>query len=185
MKAKDVRKGDAVIYNGVPYRVMDFHHHTPGNLRAHVQTKLRNLLTGTQTEVKFSSTEELPEADVYAFDATYLYADGDGFHFMNTSTFDQVTLSKELVGDGSYYLQDEMKVKILSYNDAPIGVELPKSVVLVIKDTEPEVKGATVSNVGKPATTTSGLSLTVPPFIKVGERIEVSTETGEFMSRAD
>lgn len=185
MKAKDIRKGNIVLFNGVPCRIMEFHHHTPGNLRALVQLRMRNLLTGSQVETKVASTDDLPEADVFTYDATFMYGDADGFHFMHSETYDQIAITTELMGDGKYYLQDGMKIMVMTFNGEPIGVQLPKSVVLVVSETEPEVKGGTVSNTGKPATTNTGLTLQVPAFIKQGEKIEVSTETGEFLGRAN
>ena len=185
MRAKDVRKGKVIIYNGTPYRVMDFHHHTPGNLRAMVQTKLRNILNGTQTEVRFSSTEDLTEADIYSFSATYLYSDSSGYHFMNLSSYEQITLEAELLGDSVNYLKEEMQVDISTYNEQPIGVALPKTTILAVKETEPEMRGATASNSPKPATMETGLVVTVPPFIKVGDRIVIDTEEGKYLSRAD
>ncbi len=185
MKAKDVRKGTVIIYRDAPYRVLDFHHHTPGNLRAMVQTKLRNVLTGLQTEVRFSSTEDLPTADVYSFQASYLYRDTLGFHFMNSETYEQICLSEALVGDGVYFLHDGMLVEVSTYNEQPIGIQLPKTVTLSIADTAPEMKGATASNSPKPATTDTGLVISVPPFVKVGDRVLVDTETSSYLSRAD
>ncbi len=185
MKANDIRKGNVIIYNKAPFRVIDFHHHTPGNLRAMIQTKLRNLLSGTQTEVRFSATEEIELADVLTFPATYIYNDNEGYHFMNIETYEQMALSKEALGDTIYYLQDEMKVDIMTYNGEPITVTPPQTVVLTIEDTEPAINGATATNSPKPAKTTTGLSLTVPQFVKIGERIVVNTEEGKYLSRAD
>jgi elongation factor P len=185
MKASSIRKGKVIMYNGVPHRVMDFHHHTPGNLRAMVQTKLRNLLSGSQTETRFSSTEEIPEADVNSFRSTFLYKDMEGYHFMNTDSYEQFTISEEVLGDARYYLQDQMDIEVTTYNDDPIGVSLPPTVILTIVETEPELRGATASNSPKPAKTETGLSLTVPPFIKEGDKIIVGTEEGNYMKRAE
>jgi elongation factor P len=185
MKANSLRRGNVIMFNGAPHRVMDFHHHTPGNLRAMVQTKLRNLLNGNQTETRFVSTEEIEEADVLASRATFLYSDQEGFHFMNSETYEQFTLDAETLGDGRYYLQDQMDVDVTFYNGNPIGVAVPQSVVLTIAETEPELRGATASNSPKPAKTDTGLSLTVPPFIKVGDRIVVNTEEGTYLKRAE
>lgn len=184
MKAKDIRKGKVIDYKGAPHIVMDFQHRTPGNLRAFVQVRLRNILNGNQCEDRFSSTEDIPEADVFSFDATYLYNDADGFHFMNTENYEQISLSAELIGDASKYLQEEMAVQISTYNEQAIGIQLPKTVILVVAETEPELKGATASNSPKPAITTSGATLTVPAFIKVGEKVIVDTEEGKYISRA-
>ncbi len=185
MKAKDIRKGRVIMYNGAPHSVMDFQHRTPGNLRAFVQAKLRNLLTGMQTETRFSSTEELDLADVYAYKATYLYQDATGYHFMNTESYEQITLQPEMIGDANYYLFDGMEVQISTFNEAPISVQLPKTVVLTIADCPPEMRGATASNSPKPATTDTGLTVSVPPFLKIGDKIVVDTEEGAYLSRAD
>lgn len=185
MKANDIRKGTVILYNKVPHRVMDFHHHTPGNLRAMVQTKLRNLLNGRQTEVRFSSTEEIEEADVHIAGATYLYSDSNGFHFMFDESYEEISISAETLGDGVYYLQDQMKVEITTFEGSPIGINLPQTVVLTIAETEPEMRGATASNSPKPATTDTGLQLSVPPFVKIGDKIIVNTSEGKYLSRAD
>ncbi len=185
MKANEIRRGVVIMYNGAPYRVMDFHHHTPGNLRAMVQTKLRNLLSGNQTEVRFSSTESIEEADVMTSPATFMYADAEGYHFMFSESYDQLALSKEVIADGIYYLQDEMKVDITLFNGEPIGVQLPQTVVLTIVDTEPEMRAATATNSPKPAKTDTGLTLTVPQFVKVGDKVVVNTEEGKYLSRAE
>ncbi len=185
MKANDLRRGNVIMHNNQPYRVMDFHHHTPGNLRAMVQTKLRNLLTGNSTEVRFSATENIPEADVFYSKATYLYADNDGYHFMRTENFDQFSMSAEALGDAIYYLQDQMEVDVTDYNGEPIGIVVPQTVVLTVAETEPELKSATASNSPKPAKTDTGLQLTVPPFIKEGERIVVNTVEGIYVKRAE
>lgn len=184
MKAKDIRKGTVILHNNAPHRVMEFHHHTPGNLRAMVQTKLRNLLSGSQTEARFSSTEDLQEANVFTFPASYLYSDGSGHHFMNSDSYEEVNISDEVMSDGKYYLQEGMSVTILSFDEVPIGVQFPKTVVLSIIDTEPELRGATASNSPKPAKTETGLSLTVPAFVKIGDSIVVDTEEGKYVSRS-
>lgn len=185
MRANSIRKGNVIIYNGSPYKVMEFFHNTPGKGRAVVQTKLRNLLNGTQTEVRFGSTEEVEEADVFLYKAQYLYREGEQFVFMNNDSYEQFGISAETLGDALYYLQDNMEVEITTFNQEPIGVALPQTVILTVVETEPEIKGATASNSPKPAVTDTGLSLSVPPFIKQGERIVVNTETGEYLSRAD
>ncbi len=185
MKATALRKGTVILYNDQPYKVLEFVHNTPGKGQAVVQTKLRNLINGSQTDVRFNSNEEVSEADVFSFKATYLYADGDGYHFMNSDNYDQLTLQEDLLGDAVYYLQDQMQVGITTYNEEPIGIELPASVVLTIEETEPELKGATASNSPKPAITDTGLKLSVPPFIKQGEKIVVNTAEGKYVSRAD
>lgn len=185
MKASSIRKGVVLMYNNAPYRVIDFHHHTPGNLRAMVQTKLRNILNGTQTEVRFSSTEDVPEADVMLLEATFLYQDMEGYNFMYTENYEQFSMTSEQLGDTAYYLKEQMSVQVTTYEGNPIGINLPPTVVLTIAETQPELKGATASNSPKPAKTDTGLSLNVPAFIAVGEKIVVRTEDGAYVSRAD
>jgi elongation factor P len=184
MQASDIRRGTVIMFNGAPHRVMEFQHSTPGNLRAKVQTKLRNLLTGSQTEARFSATEAVPEADVATYPASYMYSDGEQYHFMQTSSYEEITLTADTLGDAIYYLQEQMEVNITLWEGNPIGVSLPSTVVLTIVDTEPELRGATASNSPKPAKTDTGLSLTVPPFIAIGEEVVVNTVEGKYVSRA-
>jgi len=184
MKAKDVRRGQVIIFKNTLYSVMDFHHHTPGNLRAMVHMKLRNLMTGTQLEHRFSSTEDIETADVFQQPATFLYADNNGYHFMNSETFEEVTISDEMLGDGRYYIQEGMQIQLSVYEENPIGVQFPQTVTLTIAETEPGLRGATASNSPKPAKTDTGLQLSVPPFVNVGDQVVVNTETGEYLSRA-
>lgn len=185
MKAKDVRKGNVLLRNAAPFKVMEMFHNTPGKGRATVWIKMRNLINDTQTEFTVGSTEDLDEADVYTYRATYLYNDADGFHFMGVDNFEQVALSADKIGDAAYYLQDEMQVDITTFNDEPIGVAVPSTVILTVVETTPEVKGATVTSSGKPAKTDTGLTVTVPAFVKEGERIIINTEEGSYVGRAD
>lgn len=184
MKAKDMRKGTVLVLKGQLYSVMDFHHHTPGNLRAMVQCKLRNLQNGTQNEQRFSSTEDLETADVFQQKGTFLYSDNNGFHFMNGETYEEVAISQEMLGDGRFYLKEGMEVQLSMYEETPIGIQLPMTVTLSIVETEPGIKGATATNSPKPARTETGLQLNVPQFINVGDEIIVKTDTGEYLSRA-
>ena len=185
MKAKDIRKGKVIMFKDAPHAVMDFQHRTPGNLRAFVQAKLRNLMTGLQTETRFSSTEDLPLADVDEYDATYLYSDSSGYHFMNTENYEEAVLTSELLGDNYLYLQDGMVVTVLTFNGSPIAITIPKTVILTITDTTPELRGSTASNSPKPATTDTGLVISVPTFLKIGDKVVVDTEEGVYLSRAE
>ena len=184
MKANEIRRGTVIIYNKAPHRVMTFRHHTPGNLRAMVQTKLRNLLTGTQTEVRFGSTEEVERADVTTFPATYLYGDTSGYNFMRTDNYEEVVIPGDVLGDGVYYLQEQMEVMVTFFAGQAIGIELPSTVVLTVVETEPELKGATQGSSSKPAKMETGLTVSVPPFVKQGDKITVNTENGEYLGRA-
>jgi len=185
MKAKDIRKGQTVLYKGVPHRVVESVHRTPGNLRAFVQMKLRNVMSGVQTEDRFSSFDEIDQADMGNFKATYLYSDDTGHHFMNSENYETATLSEELCGEMKFYFFEGLSVEVLTFEERPIGVQLPKTVVLEVVDTAPEMKGATQTNVGKPATMNTGLIVSVPPFIKIGERLIIDTEEGRYLSRAE
>jgi elongation factor P len=142
-------------------------------------------LSGSQTETRFSATEDVEEADVHTSKATFLYQDIEGFHFMNADNYEQYFITKEVLGEGVYYLQEQMEVTVMTFNGTPITVQYPPTVILTIADTEPELKGATASNSPKPAKTDTGLSLTVPPFVKIGERVVVRTDDGAYMKRAD
>jgi elongation factor P len=184
MKANEVRRGTVLMYNGIPHRVMEFTHHTPGNLRAKVQTKLRNLFSGNQTEVRFSSTEDITEADVVTRRATYLYSDSDGHHFMTSESFEQFSLTDEILGDDKYFIQEQMEVDVTLFEGNPISIKTPQTVVLTIVETEPEIKASTASSSPKPAKTDTGLTLNVPPFVKEGDRIVVNTEERTYISRA-
>jgi elongation factor P len=183
MKAKDIRKGTVILFKGTLFRVIDFHHHTPGNLRAMVQAKLRNVLNGNQMEHRFSSTEDIETADVFQTPASFLYADANGYHFMNTENYEEVTITEEMMGESKYYLQEGMQINVAFYEENPIGIDLPQTVTLTIVETEPGLKGATASNSPKPAKTDTGLQVSVPPFVNVGDKIIVNTETGEYLSR--
>jgi elongation factor P len=185
MKASAIRRGNVILFQGAPHRVMDAHLNTPGNLKGLVQLKLRNLLTGNQTETKFSSTEDVEEPDIHSAKATYMYEDGENYFFMMGESYEQVAVETEVLGDGVYFLQEEMEVSITFYNDSPVGVDLPQTVVLTIMDTEPELKGATASNSPKPAKTDTGLTLSVPPFVKISDKIIVKTADGTYLKRAD
>jgi len=132
MKAKDVRKGHIVIYKGSPHRIMDFQHRTPGNLRAFVQIKFRNILSGGQMEDRFSSDDMFEEADIEPFSGSFLYNDESGYHFMNSETFEQIALQEEVLGDSKYYLSEGQAVDISLFDERPIGIQLPKTVILEV-----------------------------------------------------
>jgi elongation factor P len=171
------------MYNNAPYRVMDFQHRTPGNLRAFVQAKLRNIKTGSSTEVRFSSTENIERAILEEVEMEYLYTDGDSFHFMNTETYEQIALNTETLGDAMNYLVEGAKIQIEFFEGSPMGVELPAAVELTVVETTPELKGATASNSPKPAKLNTGVTVQVPPFIKEGDRIRVDPTKGVYLER--
>lgn len=184
IQATQIRKGMVVMHNGAPHKVVEFHHHTPGNLRAMVQTKLRNLRSGNTTEHRYRSTDDVDRVILDDQEMTYLYTEGDTFHFMNTETYEQVGLTAEQLGDATGYMLPETVIKVQFYEGEPIGIDIPPVVELKVLETEPEVKGATVSNVGKPAKLETGITIQVPAFIKEGDRIRVDTTEGRYMERA-
>jgi elongation factor P len=172
-----------IVYEGVPHRVMDFQHRTPGNLRAFVQAKLRNLKTGSSSEVRFSSTEVIERAILDEHEMEYLYSDGEMHHFMNTETFDQIALDAEALGDAVSYLVPGTKIQVEFFEGQPIGVELPPVVELTVVETQPMMKGATASNSPKPAKLETGVTVQVPPFVKEGDRIRVDPTRGIYLDR--
>jgi elongation factor P len=184
MKATTIRKGNIIRHNNVLYRVLNMDHVTPGKGRAHVQTKLRNLLDGTQTEVRFRSTDDVERVVMESKEMQYLYGDQDGHHFMDTATYEQVMLSEDALGDGVKYLLPEMTVSMEWFEGKPIGVELPPVVELKVVETAPGIKDATAQAQRKPATMENGLVVQVPAFIEEGEVIRVSTLDGSYSERA-
>lgn len=185
MRAKDIRKGNVVMYNNAPHRVAESIHRTPGNLRAFVQMKLRNLINNAMVDQRFSSDDDLEFADISTFKATFLYSDDSGYHFMNSENYEQVALTDELIGDSKFYLTEGLAVQVSLLGETPIGIELPKTVDLEVIETVPGMAGATATNSGKPATLSTGLTVTVPQFVKNGERVTVDTEEGKYLSRAE
>jgi elongation factor P len=159
-------------------------HRTPGNLRGFVQAKMRSLRTATMMEHRFSSEDKIEKAILEEQEMEYLYDDGEYYYFMDTANFEQMHLMKDLLGDAVNYLIPQLKVKVEFYEGKPMSVELPASVDLTVVETEPGLKGATVSNVTKPAKTETGLVVQVPPFIVEGEKIRVNTSEGSYLERA-
>lgn len=183
LSANDIRKGMVILFEGTPAKVMEFHHHTPGNLRAMVQTRLRNLLTGNSFEHRFRSNDTLERVTLEQHKMEYLYSDGSHHHFMNTETYEQVALTEDELGDAAQWLMAGLKIEVEFYSGTPIGVALPASMELTVVDTEPVMKGATASNSNKPATLENGVTLQVPPFIVQGERIKVNPSEAKYLER--
>ena len=181
--ANDIRKGMVILFEGTPAKVMEFRHHTPGNLRAMVQTRLRNLLTGNSFEHRFRSNDTLDRVTLEQHRMEYLYSDGSHHHFMNGETYEQIALTEEELGDAAQWLMPGLKIEVEFYEGTPIGISLPSSMELVVSETEPVMKGATASNSNKPATLENGVTLYVPPFIVVGEKIRVNPAESKYMER--
>jgi len=184
MQANDLRKGMVVLFNGDLCRVLEFHHHTPGNLRAMVQAKLRNMRTGNQFEHRFRSQDEVEQAFINQHEMEYLYSDGHAHHFMNTENYEQVEISDEDLGDSSAWLNPGVKLQVQFYEGKPIGIELPKTLRAKIAETQPMVKSSTASASYKPATLENGVTVLVPPFVGEGEEIIVDPSENLYIERA-
>src|SRR3984957_4405543 len=171
LAATQLRPGMVIKFNNELYSVFSMTHRTPGNLRGFVQARMRSLRTGSMTEHRFSSEDKVEKAILDEQEMEYLYDDGEYYYFMNTENYEQMHLTKELLGDATDYLIPQLKVSVEFYEGKPISVELPPTVDMTVVETEPGLKGATVSNVTKPAKMETGLVVQVPPFITEGERI--------------
>ena len=182
--ATQIRRGMVIVFEGQPCKVVEFRHHTPGNLRAMIQTKLRNIRTGASFEHRFRSADTQDRASLEQHEMEYLYSEGSHHHFMNTENYEQTALSEEELGDAAPWLTPGMKIQAEFYEGSPIGIDLPPSMELTVTQTEPTLKSATVSNVNKPATLENGVTITVPPFVNEGDRIRVDPSEGRYIERA-
>jgi elongation factor P len=179
-----MRPGMVIKHNNDLHTVFSVEHRTPGNLRAFIQAKLRNLRTGAMFEHRFRSSDPIDKITVDQVQMEYLYQDGDSHVFMNTENYEQLHLGKDVLGDAVDYLTPNLQISVEFFDDKPVGVELPQTVELTIVETEPGLKSATASSVTKPAKTETGLVVQVPPFINEGEKIRVDTSEGAYLSRA-
>ena len=184
IQATRLKKGMLVKMDQDLFRVLELQHVTPGNLRGFVRVKLRNIRSGTLADQKLRSEDSIERATLDEREMQYLYQDGDDYYFMDTSSYEQIHISSEALGESVNYLKSEMTITVEFYGTEPVGIELPQTVDLKVVDTVPGIKGATASNQIKPATTETGLVVSVPPFINNGDMIRVSTETGEYLARA-
>ena len=166
------------------FRVLDVMHVTPGNLRGFVRVKMRNIRNGTLADQKLRSEDSVERATLDEREMQYLYHEGEDYHFMDTSSYEQIHISSEALGDSVNYLKPEMTIQVEFYGEEPVGIELPQAVDLKVTDTAPGIKGATASAQVKSATLETGLVVQVPPFVNNGDLIRVNTETGEYLSRA-
>jgi elongation factor P len=183
LQANDIRKGMVIVFEGAPCKVMDFRHHTPGNLRAMVQARLRNLRTGSSFEHRFRSNDTIEKANLEQHNMEYMYSDGTHHHFMNTENYEQIALSEEDLGDAAQWLMPGLNIEVEFYEGSPMGVRLPDSMELTVEYTEPGLKGATVTNTNKPARLENGVTIQVPPFIESGERIRVNPTEARYIER--
>jgi elongation factor P len=179
-----MKKGMLVKIENDLFRVLELQHVTPGNLRGFVRVKFRNIRSGTLSDQKLRSEDTVERATLDETEMQYLYQDGDSYYFMDTTSYEQIHISSEALGESVSYLKPEMTIKVEFYGTEPVGIELPQTVDLKVTDTVPGIKGATASNQIKPATLETGLVVQVPPFINPGDVVRVNTETGEYLSRA-
>lgn len=183
IKANDIRRGMVITIDGSNFVVVDFAHHTPGNLRAMVQTKLRNMNTGTIIDKRLRSVDQVEVPFVETKEFEYLYSSGDEHVFMDTQTYDQLTFSPEILGTAMQYLLPNAKVTVKYVDDKPVSIEVPASIDMTVIETPPSLKGATATNQYKEAVTETGLKVQVPPFIGPGEKVRIDTRTGEYIER--
>ena len=183
IQATQLRTGMIILYENDLYRVTAIHHLTPGNKRGFMQTKMKNLKTGIGTEKKFRSEDRLEQAMLDSRAMQYLYAEGDLHTFMDTKNYEQTSLPAEEMGDLIQYLLPNQVVEIQFYDGRPVGISLPSTVDLEVVETEPSFKGATASASYKPAKLETGVTVQVPPFIQVGDKVRVDPSEGTYLER--
>lgn len=178
----DFRRGLKIEINDEPFTIVSFQHVKPGKGGAFVRTKLKNLLNGNVVDRTFRSGEKVGKPDIEEKEMQYLYTDGD-FHFMDNDTYEQTSLTADLVGNDKDFLQENSIVTVLFYKGRVVNLELPTFVVLEVTEAEPGIKGDTASSVTKPVTVETGARINVPLFINPGDRLKIDTRTGEYMER--
>lgn len=184
IQATQIRKGMTILFEGEIHLVLDQRHYTPGNKRGFVQAGLRNLKSGKVTQNRFASEDRVELAVLEPRPVQYLYQDATGCYFMDLQDYHNFPLGGEIVGEGKFYLKENMELGVLFHEGKPVELQLPKTVVLKVTESPPWVKGDSVTSNMKPAVLETGLKLQVPIFIEVGTQIKVNTETGEYMARA-
>jgi elongation factor P len=183
IQATRLKKGMLIKLGNDLFRVLDLQHFTPGNKRGFVQARMRNIRNGQQADNKFRAEEDVERAHLDERQMQYLYRDGDSFHFMDTSTYEQIHLDVEVLGDNANYILPEMVITMEFYGDEPVGIELPITVDLKVVDTTPAINRATASAQVKPATLETGLVVSVPAHVNIGDVIRVGTEDGEYQKK--
>ena len=183
LSTTDFRRGLKIEMDGVPYEIVDFLHVKPGKGGAFIRTKLKNMINGRVVENTFRSGEKMIKPDLESKDMQYLYHDGEEFVFMDMESYEQLHVGNDHLGEKGGYLKDGMELKMLLYKGQPLDIDLPASVVLEITETEPGVKGDTVSGATKPAVLETGITVNVPLFVNIGDKIKVDTRTGTYIGR--
>jgi elongation factor P len=172
-----------IEFEGALCRVLELQHITPGNLRAHVRCRMRDIRTSRLVDHKFRAEDDVQRATLDEHEMQFLYREGDLFHFMNTESYEQIYIGLDVLGDNAFYLLPESTISVEFYGDEPVGIHLPVTVDLKVADTVPGIKGATASAQIKPATLETGLVVNVPSFVDTGDKVRVNTETGEYLGR--
>lgn len=183
LATSDFKKGRKIEIDGAPCEILECNHYKPGKGGAFMRTKYRNLLTGAVVEQNFRSGLKFPRPDLEVREMQYLYHEGDSYAFMDMTTFEQISISTDVVGTKGGFLKEAESYKVMLYEDRPLDLEIPGSVVLEVVETDPGVKGDTVTGASKPATLETGVVVNVPLFVEVGTQIKVNTETGEYLGR--
>ncbi|MBQ1843615.1 MAG: elongation factor P [Lachnospiraceae bacterium] len=181
--AGDFKNGITIEYDNGVYQILEFQHVKPGKGAAFVRTKLKDIKNGGVVETTFRPTEKFPQAHIDRRDMQYLYNDGDLYYFMDTETYDQISLPKEDIGDSLKFVKENEMVKICSHNGDVFAVEPPLFVELEVTDTEPGLKGNTATGATKPATLETGAEIQVPLFVNTGDKLQIDTRTGEYLKR--
>ncbi len=179
----ELKKGVVIQLDGEIWQILDYHHIKMGRGSAQVRIKLRNIKRGQTVERSFQAGEKWPRAYLENRQVQFLYADGADYHFMDTGSYEQFSMTREALGDSAHYLTDGMTLDRTSYEGETIGVELPVTVDMKVTETEPGFAGDTASGARKPATTESGLVVQVPLFVQIGDTIRIDTRTGEYQTR--
>ena len=182
--ATQIRRGMVIVFEGDPCRITEFRHHTPGNLRAMVQAKLKNLRTGSNFEHRFRAADSVDPASMETHELEYLYDSAGTYHFMNTENFEQLEMDEESLGDNAPWMQPNMKIQAEFYDGRPVGIRLPNTLTLEVVETSPVMKTATKTASQKPAKLENGVTVNVPEFIGTGDKIRVNPSTGEYQERA-
>ncbi|MBI2439062.1 MAG: elongation factor P [Candidatus Moranbacteria bacterium] len=180
----EIKTGKRIIFNGEPFLVLDYQHSKTGRAGAVLRTKLKNLLTGAIIDQTFQGADKVEEAEVSKSLAQYLYHEGEEYLFMDTESYDQFSLAKNVLGNAIHYLVEGTEVTVLNWNERQINVEIPVKVTLTVTDAPPGIKGDTASGGDKVVTLETGLQITTPLFVKTGDSLIVNTEKGSYVSRA-
>ena len=182
-ESSDLRKGLKIIIDGQPYIITDFQFSKPGKGQALYRCKLKNMITGYTIDRTYRSGDKFEPANLEERKMQYLYNDGEGYHFMDTKTYDQITLTEDNIGEAKNFLQDNMEVDVLFFNETPISINLPNFVQLKVVKADPGVKGDTATGATKPATLETGYTIQVPLFVEEGDVLKIDTRTGQYVER--